>query len=121
MKTIFVFYGGPSVEHNVSVNSAKAVLNALNRDKYHVQPVYITEEGVWLRLPEAKEAFENVEQMKRETDGQSIAQSLAAFLTSHDFSDGKTVFSLFCTVPTAKTAGFRVSLKPSMSPMSARV
>lgn len=92
MKTIFVFYGGPSVEHNVSVNSAKAVLNALNRDKYHVQPVYITEEGVWLRLPEAKEPFENVEQMKRETDGQSIAQSLAAFLTSHDFSDGKTVF-----------------------------
>lgn len=91
MKSVFVLYGGPSVEHNVSVNSAKAVLNALDRKKYHVHPVYITEKGVWLRLPEAKDAFDNVEQMKRDPEGKNVAQSLAEFLTSHDFSDENTI------------------------------
>ena len=92
MKSVFVLYGGPSVEHQVSVNSAKAVINALDRTKYHVHPVYITEEGVWLRLPESKEPFDTVEQMIREPEGKSVAASLAEFLTSHDFTDGNTIF-----------------------------
>lgn len=92
MKSIFVLYGGPSVEHNVSINSAKAVINALDRTKYRVHPVYITEQGVWLRLPESKEAFDNVGQMVREPEGKTVAQSLAEFLQSHDFSDGNTIF-----------------------------
>lgn len=91
MKSVFVLYGGPSVEHNVSVNSAKAVLNALDRQKYRIYPVYITLEGVWVRLPEAKDPFTSVEQMKQEAPDTTVAASLAAFLTSHDFHDQNTV------------------------------
>lgn len=92
MKSIFVFYGGPSVEHDVSVGSARAVLNALDRSKYHVYPVYITEEGHWLRLPEITKTVESVDEMKASPDGKTLAASLATFLTSHDFADGNTVF-----------------------------
>lgn len=92
MKSVFVLYGGPSVEHQVSVNSAKAVINALDRNKYHVHPVYITEEGVWLRLPELQKPFENITEMVRDPEGKTVAASLAEFLQSHDFSDGNTLF-----------------------------
>ncbi len=37
-----VFFGGKSVEHEVSVISAIQAVNAFNRDKYDVIPVYIT-------------------------------------------------------------------------------
>lgn len=48
MKTqIVVLYGGKSVEHEVSLQTAYYVLNALDREKYHIYPVYITKEGQW--------------------------------------------------------------------------
>lgn len=37
-----VFFGGKSVEHEVSIISAIQAVNAFNRDKYDVIPVYIT-------------------------------------------------------------------------------
>lgn len=37
-----VFFGGKSVEHEVSVISALQACNAMNKDKYEVIPVYIT-------------------------------------------------------------------------------
>lgn len=48
MKTnIAVFFGGRSVEHEISVISALQAINALNPDKYNVVPVYITKQGRW--------------------------------------------------------------------------
>lgn len=48
MKTnIAVFFGGRSTEHEISVISANQAINALNKDKYQVVPVYITKEGRW--------------------------------------------------------------------------
>ncbi len=91
MKSVFVLYGGPSVEHDVSVGSARAVLNALDRSKYRVYPVFITQEGQWIRLDEAVEKFDSVEEMKVYPENLSIAQSIANFCTSHDFSDGNTI------------------------------
>lgn len=91
MKSVFVLYGGPSVEHSVSINSAKSVLNALNRDNYHVYPVYVTQKGQWCRLPELKNEITK-EEMVQVQEADSVAASLAAFLTSHDFADGNTIF-----------------------------
>lgn len=49
MKTkVGVFFGGRSVEHEISVISAIQAINAFNRDKYEVVPVYITKQGKWL-------------------------------------------------------------------------
>ncbi len=51
MKTnVYILYGGKSVEHEVSLKSASAILNALDRNKFNVYPVYITKEGIWCSL-----------------------------------------------------------------------
>lgn len=46
MKTnLAVFFGGASVEHEVSVISAVQAMHVINRDKYNVVPVYIGKDG----------------------------------------------------------------------------
>lgn len=48
MKTnIGVFFGGRSTEHEISVISANQAINAIDRTKYDVTPVYVTKEGRW--------------------------------------------------------------------------
>ncbi|MBR5538054.1 MAG: D-alanine--D-alanine ligase [Clostridia bacterium] len=42
-----VFFGGPSVEHEVSVITAMQAIQALNKDRYEVIPVYTTKSGEW--------------------------------------------------------------------------
>ena len=43
-----ILYGGRSGEHDVSIASATSVMQAIDRDKYDVLPVYLTPEGRWL-------------------------------------------------------------------------
>ena len=45
--TIAVFFGGRSTEHEISVISANQAINAIDRDKYNVVPIYISKEGAW--------------------------------------------------------------------------
>jgi D-alanine-D-alanine ligase len=45
---IGVLFGGQSGEHEVSLTSARAVMAALDRDKYDVVPIGITKSGRWL-------------------------------------------------------------------------
>jgi len=45
---IGVLFGGRSGEHEVSLNSARSVLRALNSHKYDVVQIGITREGTWL-------------------------------------------------------------------------
>lgn len=48
MKTnVAVFFGGRSVEHEISVISALQAINAFNKEKYEIVPVYITKQGRW--------------------------------------------------------------------------
>ena len=42
-----VIFGGMSTENEVSVSSAKSVLNNLNKEKYEIYPIYISKEGLW--------------------------------------------------------------------------
>lgn len=46
-KTIAVFFGGRSPEHDVSVVSALQVISALDRSLYDVVPVYLATDGRW--------------------------------------------------------------------------
>src|SRR5215207_6490032 len=48
-----VIYGGRSGEHEVSVRSARAVIEAVDPEKYEVIPVAITREGRWLSPAES--------------------------------------------------------------------
>ena len=59
---VCVLFGGVSPEHDVSLRSAEAVLNNLDKSKYRIYPVGITKNGYWMlyggmdysALPEGK-------------------------------------------------------------------
>ena len=61
MKTrIGIIFGGRSGEHEISIRSAKTVIEQISPDKYDVIPIFITPDGYWLgprasskRLPES--------------------------------------------------------------------
>jgi D-alanine-D-alanine ligase len=46
-KRIGVFYGGPSSEHDVSIESARAILNQFPKGFYPI-PIYVTKERNWI-------------------------------------------------------------------------
>lgn len=53
MKTnVAVFFGGRSVEHEISVISALQAINAFDKDKYNIIPIYISKQGRWYTGPE---------------------------------------------------------------------
>ena len=41
-----VFFGGKSVEHEISVITMNQAISSLNPDKYEVVPIYIAKNGV---------------------------------------------------------------------------
>ena len=47
MKYIAVFFGGESVEHDISVITGVMAINSLNREKFVPVPVLITDDGEW--------------------------------------------------------------------------
>lgn len=52
---IGVIFGGRSGEHEVSVRSARAVIEAIDTEKFEVVPIAITKEGNWLAPAAAAE------------------------------------------------------------------
>ena len=47
MKNVAVFFGGESVEHDVSVITGVLTLNTLKSDKYNPIPIYVHTDGKW--------------------------------------------------------------------------
>ena len=48
MKTnVAVFFGGRSVEHEISVISALQAIHAFNAERYSIVPIYISKQGRW--------------------------------------------------------------------------
>jgi D-alanine-D-alanine ligase len=45
---IGILFGGKSGEHEVSLTSAKGIMNAIDKEKYEVVPIGITKSGRWL-------------------------------------------------------------------------
>ena len=43
-----IIFGGKSGEHEVSIISAKSVINALDKEKYEAVPIFINKTGQWL-------------------------------------------------------------------------
>ena len=50
---IGVIFGGRSGEHEVSVRSARSVIEAVDVERYEVVPIAITKEGRWLSPAES--------------------------------------------------------------------
>ncbi len=60
---IGIIFGGKSGEHEVSLMSAKSVIENIDKEKYQVVPIGVTHQGEWIKLTE------NTEQI---TDGSWI-------------------------------------------------
>ncbi|MDQ2835392.1 MAG: D-alanine--D-alanine ligase [Acidobacteriota bacterium] len=49
-----VLFGGRSGEHEVSLNSAASILQAIDSNKYDIVPIGITKQGLWVTSGEAQ-------------------------------------------------------------------
>lgn len=60
-----VIFGGMSTENEVSVLSAKSILNNLDQDKYEIFPIYLGKDGVWYQ---EEEKIENIVEYLQKLD-----------------------------------------------------
>ncbi|QWC23056.1 D-alanine--D-alanine ligase [Bacillus haikouensis] len=67
-----LLYGGKSAEHNVSLQTAKAVIGALDLNKYEIHPVFISTEGQWIKGPQLNAPVEDVKALQF-NDGEEIS------------------------------------------------
>ena len=56
--TVALIFGGRSAEHEVSLRSAASVFQAMNRFRYRVIPVLITQQGAWYGRQSDVSAFD---------------------------------------------------------------
>ncbi len=49
---LVIIFGGKSAEHEVSILSAKSVVEAINKNKYNISLIGITKQGKWLVVEE---------------------------------------------------------------------
>lgn len=63
-KKLGLVYGGKSAEHEVSLSTALAVMQAIDFDKYEVIPVYITYEGEWRKGKALAKPVDKIEALR---------------------------------------------------------
>ena len=59
-----LLYGGKSAEHKVSMQTALAVIKALDATKFDIHPIYINEEGQWIKGPQLEGPVDSVKQLE---------------------------------------------------------
>ncbi|MFW5976479.1 MAG: D-alanine--D-alanine ligase family protein [Bacillota bacterium] len=77
---VALIFGGETPEHEVSVLSAKSVINHIDKDKYKVIPIGISKNGIWQTPEETDKVIKNDLQIIPENGGNNISKSLIAFL-----------------------------------------
>lgn len=55
---IGLIFGGRSGEHEVSLQSARSVMEAIDKEKYEIVPIGITKQGRWISGPDPMKALE---------------------------------------------------------------
>lgn len=67
MMNLGVIFGGMSTENEVSVKSAKSVINNLDKEKYNIFQIYIDKNGEWFEYEKNKK-IENITQYLKNMD-----------------------------------------------------
>lgn len=82
---IGVIFGGRSGEHEISVRSAKTVIEKIDREKYEVIPVAIGQEGNWLSPSESLKLLPEETQQKILAENQTLLGNEIALIgdTNH--------------------------------------
>lgn len=63
-KRLGLVYGGKSAEHEVSLSTALAVMQAVDFNKYEVIPVYITYDGEWRKGKSLEKPVQTIEELR---------------------------------------------------------
>ncbi|WP_146553318.1 D-alanine--D-alanine ligase [Rummeliibacillus sp. SL167] len=94
-KKLGLLYGGKSAEHEVSLSTAKAVIQALHFDKYDVFPIFITREGEWRRGVQLTAPVEKVSDLQFGKDSkESKPNDISSFLLDEDEKPFDIIFPL---------------------------
>ncbi|MFD0051900.1 D-alanine--D-alanine ligase [Actinomycetes bacterium NPDC127524] len=92
MKTkLGLLYGGKSAEHNVSLQTAYAVLKALDLEKFDIHPIYITEEGQWVNGPQLTAPVESVKELAYASEQTFSPMALSASAEAGENREGYDV------------------------------
>lgn len=70
---VAVFFGGRSVEHEISIISAVQAMGNINREKYNVIPVYMTKSGEFY----FDESFTDIEVFKTSGKAEKVGRRIA--------------------------------------------
>lgn len=93
---VAIIAGGKSGEHEVSLQSARSVLAALDRDKYEVVVVGVTKQGRWIAADDALELLEGEKAEVRDAAQVSLAtqgrRELVPGISEHPFPQVDVVF-----------------------------
>lgn len=78
-----VIYGGQSSEHEVSIHTAMSVMNAVNKERFEVIPIYINMEGKWMQGPAVTNVLEGIDEL-RFSEGESPAPHILGLKDEFD-------------------------------------
>ncbi|TDF97253.1 D-alanine--D-alanine ligase [Paenibacillus piri] len=84
---IGLIYGGKSGEHEVSLQTAKAVIKAFDLSKYEIIPFYITKQGDWRSGLQLQGPVDNVVELMFEGEQQNESFALQPFFNSLQLAD----------------------------------
>lgn len=88
---LYVLYGGKSAEHEVSLRTSFTVLRSIDRRKFDVYPIYITQDGLWCGTGVQEHAPGSKEELVFKPEGDSVPHSIGAALLRLFLADGKKV------------------------------
>lgn len=63
-ENVCIVYGGKSAEHDVSILTAQNVLNAIDKDKYQVDIIYITNDGDWKKKENIVNPIDDIDTLR---------------------------------------------------------
>lgn len=74
--TVGLVYGGKSGEHEVSLQTAYAVMNSFDYDKYEIIPFYISKKGMWKVGETLSAPFTELKQLKLAEAAEDMGSAL---------------------------------------------
>lgn len=77
---IHILCGGNSTEHDISLRSARSIINNLDKNKYNVSFTYITRDGKFVPIGAFDKEIEKEDDLRRECNT-SVQESVKDFLT----------------------------------------
>jgi D-alanine-D-alanine ligase len=96
MKTkLGLLYGGKSAEHKVSLQTALAVIRALDLEKFEIHPIYITVDGQWIKGPQLNGPVEDVKALEFQENTQLSPLALAPTLFTSQKQESEALDVIF--------------------------